>query len=204
MLTVPGAKRALRVLSWPFQKGEVQNILARIERQKTMFILALQHDNLGLSRSTQEELFLSQDGIDNINKALEEVKLQQTGRDVQDVLDWLSPLKFWAKQIDVFEIRHPETGTWLLQHDTFKSWLSGTRKSFFCPGIPGAGKTVLASVIVDHLGKIFENDNVGIAYAYCSYNDSSQTAVNLIASLLHQFISMGRVRDALLFADSHT
>ena len=169
-----------------------------------MFTLALQHDNLGLSRSIQEELFRAQDGIHTVNKALEEVKLQQTDRDVQDVLDWLSPLKFWAKQIDVFEKRHPETGTWLLQHDTFKHWLSGTRKRIFCPGIPGAGKTVLASVIVDHLGMTFRNDNVGIAYVYCSYNDSNQTAINLVGSLLHQFISTNRVSHVILFAARHS
>ena len=111
ILTMPGVKRARKVLSWPFQKGEAQNILARIERQKSMFILALQHDNLGLSRSIHEELSRARDGIETINEALEETKRRLADRDVQDVLDWLSPIKFWAKQTNIFDKRQPRTGT---------------------------------------------------------------------------------------------
>ena len=128
--------------------------------------------------------------------------MRHTESELYDVLDWFSPLKFWVKQTDVFEKRYPGTGTWLLQHKTFQDWLSGTKKRLYCPGIPGAGKTVLASVIIDHLEKTFENNNVGIAYVYCAYNDSSQTTTNLIASLLHQFIFTGRVSDVVRFADS--
>lgn len=34
------------ILSWPFKKGEVNALLCRIERQKSMFILALQNDHM--------------------------------------------------------------------------------------------------------------------------------------------------------------
>ena len=40
------SKRAVRTLTWPFKKQEVKAILQAIERQKSLFILALQNDNL--------------------------------------------------------------------------------------------------------------------------------------------------------------
>lgn len=200
MLISFAVKKARKSLSWPFQKVETQRILARIERQKTLFILALQNDIIGLNRAIHEEISRTQDGVQTISKALEEINLRQTDRDNREVLDWLSPLNFWIKQIDVFEKRHPETGTWLLQNEVFAEWLSGTGKTLWCPGIPGAGKTVLASVIIDHLEETFAGDNVGIAFAYCSYNDQDQKVTNLIASLLQQLVSSSRVSKGLPFA----
>lgn len=41
-----GLKKAGRVLMWPFKKEEAKDILTSIERQKSLFILALQNDNL--------------------------------------------------------------------------------------------------------------------------------------------------------------
>jgi hypothetical protein len=41
-----GTNKARMVLAWPFQKGEIKEILCTIERQKTIFSLALQNDHL--------------------------------------------------------------------------------------------------------------------------------------------------------------
>jgi hypothetical protein len=43
---VEGAKKVGRALIWPFQKGEINEILNTLERQKTLFGLALQNDHM--------------------------------------------------------------------------------------------------------------------------------------------------------------
>ena len=43
---VEGLKKVGKAFSWPFQKGEIKTILNSIERQKTLFILALQNDSM--------------------------------------------------------------------------------------------------------------------------------------------------------------
>jgi hypothetical protein len=43
---VEGLKKVGKALTWPFQKGEIKAILNSIERQKTLFILALQNDSM--------------------------------------------------------------------------------------------------------------------------------------------------------------
>jgi hypothetical protein len=40
-----GLNKARRAVTWQFQKGEVRNILGTIERQKSLFVLALQTES---------------------------------------------------------------------------------------------------------------------------------------------------------------
>jgi hypothetical protein len=58
----------------------------------------------------------------------------------------------------------------------------------FCPGIPGAGKTILTSIIVQELTTRFRNDkSIGIAYQYCNFQrKDTQKAQDLLESLLKQ------------------
>ena len=66
--------------------------------------------------------------------------------------------------------------------------LSSNDKALWCPGIPGAGKTVFTFYVVVHLKHIFAKSEVGIGYIYCNYKDPDQTADNWIASLLRQLL----------------
>jgi Cdc6-like AAA superfamily ATPase len=106
-----------------------------------------------------------------------------------EILAWLSPLEFPLIQNDLISRRQEGTGLWLLRSDEFQNWLNGDQGTLFCPGIPGAGKTMLASIAIDHLSRKFQNESVGIAFAFCSYqNRKEQTPVNLFSSLLEQLI----------------
>ena len=58
----------------------------------------------------------------------------------------------------------------------------------FCQGIPGAGKTILTSIVVDNLVTRFhENPNIGIAYIYCNFRRKDEQTINdLLKCLLKQ------------------
>ena len=66
--------------------------------------------------------------------------------------------------------------------------LSSNDKALWCLGIPGAGKTVFTSYVVDRLERTFAKSEVGIGYNHCNYKHPDQTAENLIASLLRQLL----------------
>jgi hypothetical protein len=108
----------------------------------------------------------------------------------QKCLDWLSPTNYAVQQSDYIGRRQPGTGVWLLESSTFQSWIERPQQTLFCPGIPGAGKTILASVVVDELEAQFGNErDVGIAYIFCSFenrDDKMQNPESLLASLLRQ------------------
>lgn len=58
----------------------------------------------------------------------------------------------------------------------------------FCPGIPGAGKTILASIVIDELHDRFgSGGETAIAYLYCNFKrQDEQSAIELLSSLLKQ------------------
>jgi hypothetical protein len=43
---VNGLKKMRKALAWPFQKAEIQSVISMIERQKSIFNLALQNDHM--------------------------------------------------------------------------------------------------------------------------------------------------------------
>lgn len=56
-----------------------------------------------------------------------------------------------------------------------------------CQGIPGAGKTVLASIVVDQLTTKFRGDeHTGVAYIYFDYREREDHTENLLRNLLKQ------------------
>ena len=97
------------------------------------------------------------------------------------ITDWLSSTDFPAQQSDFISGRQEGTGQWFLRSPKFTNWLQEPKQDLFCPGIPGAGKTMIAAIVVDHLWKDFEGKNVGIAYIYCNYKrQETQTTIDLL------------------------
>jgi Cdc6-like AAA superfamily ATPase len=103
---------------------------------------------------------------------------------------WLTPIDYAPQQSDFINRRQEGTGKWLLDSGQFQEWLSKSKQTLFCPGIPGAGKTIITSIVVDHLCTTFQNDAcIGIAYVYCNYQQQQeQGPTDILASLLKQLI----------------
>ena len=69
----------------------------------------------------------------------------------------------------------------------FSVWVRGDTQTLFCPGIPGAGKTILASIAIEHLRSAQNNEESYIAFLYCNYGRrEEQTAKRLFTALLRQ------------------
>jgi hypothetical protein len=105
-----------------------------------------------------------------------------------EILNWLTPVDYDPQQSDYIKRRQAGTGQWLLSSTEYQAWLKTSKQTLFCPGIPGAGKTILTSIVIDNLIAMFGNDeNVGIAYIYCNFRQRDvQTAEDLLRSLLKQ------------------
>jgi hypothetical protein len=106
------------------------------------------------------------------------------------IIKWLSPVDYSTQQTDFINRRQEGTGQWLLSSDRFQQWLHKSHQTLFCPGIPGAGKTILTSIVINYLEKRFHNDSsIGIAYIYCNYQrQQEQKPAELLASLLKQLV----------------
>lgn len=119
-----------------------------------------------------------------------ELLKHQNDEQHQIFLDWLSQTIYTTQQNDYINRRQPGTGKWLLESSEFQTWIKKSPQTMFCPGIPGAGKTILTSVVIDELESRYGNDrDVGIAYIFCSFDrhdDQSQKLESLMASILRQ------------------
>ncbi|XEU97295.1 hypothetical protein FSHL1_002581 [Fusarium sambucinum] len=105
-----------------------------------------------------------------------------------EILDWLTPIDYGLQQSDYLSRRQPGTGNWLLESEEFLGWLAASNQTLFCPGIPGAGKTILTSIIVDFLNSRFNKDSeIGIAYIYYNFRRHHEQKIgDLLASVLKQ------------------
>ncbi|KAJ6579054.1 hypothetical protein DFH09DRAFT_808820, partial [Mycena vulgaris] len=107
----------------------------------------------------------------------------------QAIFDWISPLEFLQWQMDVFSALQPGTGEWLLADAKFQDWESGFGKILWCPGMSGAGKTVLASLVFHQLEVRSRNSNSGLACIYLNHKETeTQTLANLLVGLWKQLI----------------
>ncbi|OJJ53652.1 hypothetical protein ASPSYDRAFT_499430 [Aspergillus sydowii CBS 593.65] len=108
----------------------------------------------------------------------------------QKYLDWLSSESFAADRGK--PIYQSGTGRWFIESPGFQAWIQYPGQTLFCPGIPGAGKTNMASIVVDELNHRHGNDpSVGIAYIFCSFrycDDPRQSPDNVLASMIRQLI----------------
>ncbi|KAF4626835.1 hypothetical protein G7Y89_g11321 [Cudoniella acicularis] len=104
------------------------------------------------------------------------------------ILDWLTQVDYGPQQTDYIRRRQPGTGQWLLDSPGFQTWLKTIKQTLFCPGILGAGKTILTAIATNDLNTRFQNDScIRIAYLYCNFwRRDEQKAKDLLMSLLKQ------------------
>lgn len=100
----------------------------------------------------------------------------------------MSPIDYAAKQNDYNNRRQPGTGKEFLTSKEFQLWLQSENQTLYCPGIPGAGKTMITSIVIDHIFPRFQNElDTCIAYLYFEYTRrDEQNLENLFESLLKQ------------------
>jgi hypothetical protein len=61
--------------------------------------------------------------------------LEASERLQTDITNWLSPLDYSQKQNDLFGLRYPGTGEWLLESSEFNDWLSGPNHTLLLEGM---------------------------------------------------------------------
>ncbi|KAI9803499.1 MAG: hypothetical protein M1825_001842 [Sarcosagium campestre] len=161
------AKRIWKRLKW--EPEDIEQLRSRIST------------NIGLLNAFTSGL--TRDNVVSLVRSQED-QVRQT------ILHWITPIDYAERQSDVIRLRQAGTGQWLLDSAEFKAWVETDKRTLFCPGIPGAGKTILTSIVVEELFTRFENNgNIGIAYLYCNYQrQHEQNLEDLFASLLKQFV----------------
>lgn len=158
-----------------------------------------------LSRAIKEDLLSVHTSIANIQtdtttivnstskiKRDTTVLLDETAvRLKHDLLQWICPVDYHVQHRDFIERHQPGTGQWFLQDMKFQAWDQSKDSTLFCPGIPGAGKTIMASLTIDHLLRSQHVANEPITFIYCNYKRQSEQSVKyMLSSILRQIIDI--------------
>ncbi|KAI0544531.1 ankyrin repeat-containing domain protein [Xylaria curta] len=188
-------KRIQARLRWPFSATETKELVQTIQHHKSTINLAINADTLEkleVCMSTQEKVCKRLDDIEaTVREILDietKIALDHTTQEV---------LNFFAKKIDnrsVFDIqksrRHPLTCIWFTESQVFQEWQNTPASKLWVSGIPGAGKSVIAGVIIaECLQRTASNHGaasrpIALAYFFCSYRDvETHSIVNILSSL---------------------
>lgn len=188
-------------LKWPFEKKAVAETLTNMERYKTAFLLALQTVQTEVSDSIRRSFQDIGTDVRQSREAVEWLRDSQQDKDYEKMLQWISPLSFHLVHNDNLQRRHGDTGDWILREPSFESWVSADLNTLCCEGIPGAGKTIIASIVVNHLrlrgeskgsdhGHLHSTTGLldsSLTYVFCTFKErNNQTAENLFGSIVKQ------------------
>lgn len=164
----------LKPITWFSQWNEIAEILKDIEQQKTYMILAMQGD------TTRTALEI-ENTVNRVHSILSDSKHK-------DILTWLTKTDPISNHRAAREKHEPGTGEWFLSSHEFTHWLLPGR-SLWLHGIPGAGKTILCSTIIDNIAKRRPQD-VPCLYFYFDFsNPQKQNVGDMLYSLLAQLSS---------------
>ncbi|KAF8545104.1 hypothetical protein BDD12DRAFT_977275 [Trichophaea hybrida] len=171
-------------LAWNDFETRFGNILENIQR----------HQNLIDYEARAEDIAESQKARENAQKLLEEKTRERQTKRKKACADWLSPADVDTTKDNASQEKTLGTSEWLLNSREMTEWLDGDPNSnaiIWLHGIPGAGKTVLSSTIIERLQEMKQPlQNVStVLYFFCSYKlPDKNTCLAILRSFIYQII----------------
>ncbi|KAH6902862.1 hypothetical protein BKA70DRAFT_1516948 [Coprinopsis sp. MPI-PUGE-AT-0042] len=108
---------------------------------------------------------------------------------LRKVLDFLSAVNFRTIQQENLGKWMPGTIKWLLESSMFQFWLDTQCAILWGTGMPGAGKTILASVVIKYLEALAKaSSDICVAFVYCRYTEPMKVR-DILAALVRQLLS---------------
>ncbi|KAL1641899.1 hypothetical protein SLS58_005734 [Diplodia intermedia] len=184
------ARSFMKKLKWPFTSAETMELIAEITRHQRLITVALSADSI-----IHLQKLLS--GQDEIRKDIKDMRNEfdrqrelatriSMDKERKKVLDFFGGVNPSTNHETSRGLRHRQTGLWLLSNEKFFAWVNTSGSRLWLSGIPGAGKTVLASVIIEEMMKQSTPEEA-IAYFYCDYKDEQrQQLPNILGAIACQ------------------
>jgi hypothetical protein len=164
-------------LAWPLKQGQVQDLLQQISRHREGIQLVL------TTEVTKD--------IKDIKAASEEIRSMLTEEQRHRVYNWLTstdPSPIHNRSRKLYEDR---TGSWILRSQDWIDWLASRVRCLWVHGIPGSGKTILASWLIEnvqgHCKRVSTKELPCVsAYYYCYFGHHQDEAAPFLRWVITQ------------------
>ncbi|KAJ0133227.1 hypothetical protein HZ326_23694 [Fusarium oxysporum f. sp. albedinis] len=123
----------------------------------------------------------------NVTKVM--IETVRSNQHVAEIKDWLSPPDSSTNANHARKLRHEGTGEWCLNSAAFREWETGSRRHLWLYGLPGCGKTVLSTTILDHLMNI--DDHIILDFFFDFSDTTKQTVDGMLRSLVFRLYKLG-------------
>ncbi|KAJ2894888.1 hypothetical protein MKZ38_007111 [Zalerion maritima] len=147
-----------------------------------------------LSLERLRKLLTLEEPILRVDHNVSKMMHGMNARELIEVLEWISPIKYREHHDNVHENRTENTCGWLLERFDFYEWKITTVPMFlWLFGIPGAGKTFASSRVIDDClaGLASETNHESLAFFYCNRNeDERRSALSVLRSFIRQLSSV--------------
>ena len=124
----------------------------------------------------------------------------------REVMGWLSAPDPSINHNKALRQRHKGSGSWFLQSKAFEEWKTCSNSSLWLHGIPGCGKTILSSIIIENLSETIPPSHT-LLYFYFDFSDTEkQSFENMLRSLISQlYYGLDKAREEvdLIFSSYH-
>ncbi|OAA45089.1 Pfs, NACHT and Ankyrin domain protein [Beauveria brongniartii RCEF 3172] len=154
--------------------------------QETKKALEVLRSEYVLTKTVQQQIDGVQHTMIETKAATDTVKSYLRADQIKS---WLRPPDPSTNANHARTLRHEGTGTWLLGHPVFQSWLSGSCRHLWLHGLAGCGKTVLSATVLDHLSKEFSR--LVLSFFFDFSDRKKQTVDGMLRSLAFQLYQRG-------------
>ncbi|KAF2473448.1 purine and uridine phosphorylase [Lindgomyces ingoldianus] len=123
--------------------------------------------------------------VQDARSAVQGISFEQKRGNIES---WLSPSDPSTNYNKALQQRQEGTGCWFLSTPAYFQWKTQRNSSLWLYGIPGCGKTILSSTIIEDLDK--KPPGSTFLYFYFDFSDiHKQTLENMVRSLIGQLYS---------------
>ncbi|KAF2006078.1 hypothetical protein P154DRAFT_482839, partial [Amniculicola lignicola CBS 123094] len=177
-----GSKRrkldaAIAALAWPLKAGKAKRLLQEIVQHKTTINLALTAEFVQDLKDVKQKTEWIQDFLSESER-----------NGIYTWLETTNPSNIHNRSQRLYE---PGTGAWMLRSSEWPLWIEGKTRCLWVHGIPGAGKSILASHLATEVAKhcdslSSEHAKFGHAYYYCYFGHNQDEATHFVRWVVGQ------------------
>ncbi|KAI3400686.1 hypothetical protein diail_2398 [Diaporthe ilicicola] len=162
--------------SWPKIWELVLEVSSHISR-----LTRLMRTEISLEHIQKEDEF-RKNALEAFQKQARETRQQEFNR----IKTSFRPREYHDTLYELRGVRSSGSGSWLFRNKVYTQWWFDNSQVesqvLWLKGIPGAGKTVLSSTIIDHL----KNEERLASFAFLTYKDERISALSIMHSLIFQ------------------